>query len=164
MIRYFSYGSNMSLPRLLARAPSASRIATGLLKSHSLRFHKFGQDGSAKCDALQTGDPEHYVIGVLFEIDRQDKTSLDRVEGLGQGYAQKDVCIELPGGETVAAFTYYATHTAPGLQPYSWYLEHVLRGARQNTLPGEYIRMIEAVVALTDPDPARHEQELSIYV
>jgi hypothetical protein len=47
--------------------------------------------------------------------------------------------------------------------PLDWYREHVLRGARENNLPGAYIRSIEAIEAMADDDAIRREKELSIY-
>ena len=50
------------------------------------------------------------------------------------------------------------------LNPYNWYKEHVLRGARENNLPHDYISIIEKIESLPDPDMDRHEQELAIYI
>jgi hypothetical protein len=61
------------------------------------------------------------------------------------------------------AFTYYATNIDPDLKPLDWYKEHVIRGARENELPIEYIRTIEAVDFVEDSDVERHDEELSIY-
>jgi len=68
-MHYFSYGSNMSIKRLLSRVPSAKKIAIGKLEMHQLTFHKkSSNDRSAKCDANETANPEHYIHGVLFDI------------------------------------------------------------------------------------------------
>jgi hypothetical protein len=69
-MKYFAYGSNMSLARLQARTPSARRLGTAVLESHDLRFHKAGKDGSGKCDVVHTGGAE-CVYGVLYEIDAE---------------------------------------------------------------------------------------------
>ena len=63
----------------------------------------------------------------------------------------------------VEAFSYYATHIDVGLKPLCWYKEHVLRGAMENNLPEDYIRMIEAIEHIDDVDTERRESELSIY-
>lgn len=55
-MKYFAYGSNMSLLRLWQRVPSAVRIGVFTLQGHQLRFHKLGKDGSGKCDAYQTNN------------------------------------------------------------------------------------------------------------
>ncbi len=160
---YFSYGSNMSTRRLLHRVPSAKKVDVGTLEKHELKFHKIGQDGSAKCDAFETGDPDHELYGVVFLISEQEKPLLDRKEGLGNGYEQKEVKILLNNGTIIEAFTYYATHINPALKPFEWYKEHVLRGARENDLPVAYIRDIENIDPIRDPDTKRYDDELSIY-
>jgi len=160
---YFSYGSNMSARRLRARAPSARKIDTGILEAHQLVFHKHGKDGSAKCDVRHSGDPAHFVIGVLYEIHPDDMPELDRIEGLGSGYETKDVLIRLDDGSPVEAFTYYATRINADLKPFDWYKEHVLAGARENAFPEKYIRAIEKIEFVEDTDVERRSRELSIY-
>lgn len=163
-MHYFSYGSNMSIRRFLDRVPSANRVGTGILEMHVLKFHKVStKDGSAKCDASETGIPGHLVYGVVFHISEREKPDLDKEEGLGYGYGEKDVLIKLENGSSLRAFTYYATSIDPALRPLDWYREHVLRGARENALPEEYIRMIEAIEYDEDPDIERREKELFIY-
>jgi hypothetical protein len=161
---YFSYGSNMAPERLQARVPSAEPLQRAWLPEHQLRFHKHSRvDGSAKCDACHTGDPGHLVHGLLYRMRAAEKAVLDRAEGLGSGYEIKQVSLLLPRGGEVTAFTYYATDIHPSLQPYRWYREHVLRGARYAGLPPEYIEAIAAIEAVADPDRLRHERELAIY-
>jgi len=162
-ILYFAYGSNMSTPRLRARVPSARKTAVATLARHRLVFHKVSLDGSAKCDALETGDPLDVVHGVVFELPLVEQPALDHVEGLGQGYGSKRVSVSLPGGDTIEVFTYCATHTDSALRPYTWYREHVLRGAREHGLPADYIAVIESVPALTDTDSQRQARELALY-
>jgi gamma-glutamylcyclotransferase len=162
-VYYFSYGSNMSLKRLRARTPSARRIGAGVLEEHRLVFHKSGRDDSAKCDAHHSGHAEHFVFGVLYEIHPDEKPELDKAEGLGSGYETKDILIRLDDGSSVEAFTYYATHIDARLKPFDWYVEHVLIGARENSLPEEYVEIIEAIEFVEDEDIERRKRELSIY-
>ena len=163
-MRFFSYGSNMSISRLLDRVSSASKLGAAILTQHQLKFHKVGRkDGSAKCDASETGDPEHVIHGVVFQISKADKSKIDREEGLGHGYEEKDVLVQMRDGSIVQAFTYYATNIDSNLKPLDWYKEHVMRGARENSLPEEYIRRIEAIDSIRDKDAQRREKELAIY-
>ena len=45
-MKYFAYGSNMSLARLQERVPSARKLEIVTLKNHQLRFNMSGTDGS----------------------------------------------------------------------------------------------------------------------
>ncbi len=162
---YFSYGSNMSSRRLLQRAPSATFVAVASLVAHELRFHKISNtDGSAKCDAFETGENDHLVYGVLYQMSSADKGLLDLAEGLGHGYDEKIVQVTSPDDELLQATTYYATNIDPTLRPYHWYKEHVVRGAWENGLPAQYVEWISGVNSITDPQPQRHEKELAIYL
>ncbi|SFR64637.1 AIG2-like family protein [Marinobacter daqiaonensis] len=158
----FTYGSNMSRARLQARLPSARPFAVATLPGHRLRFHKRARDGSAKCDAERTRNPEDRVIGVIYEIADDEKPDLDRYEGLGFGYEQKMVELETAWGHA-QAWMYYAADIDPSLKPYRWYREHVLIGAREHDLPPDYIARIEAVESVDDPDVKRSHRELAIY-
>ncbi|MDK9557843.1 gamma-glutamylcyclotransferase family protein [Marinobacter sp. M216] len=163
-MKYFSYGSNMSIKRISARVPSAVFDTVAILNGHNLKFRKISRrDTSAKCDIAESSNETDIVWGVVFEIDHSGKAALDRVEGLGYGYEQKQVELVGTDGATFSAFTYYATDIDENLKPYTWYVEHVLRGARENDLPAGYIAFIEEVGSIQDPDRDRHEQELSIY-
>jgi len=160
---YFSYGSNMSMQRLSTRITGFSNLGIATLCRHDLRFHKVSKNnGGGKCDIFKTNDPKHFVLGVVYRIDPIEKPELDRFEGLGSGYEEKQVSIEM-NGKIISAFTYYATNIKPELKPLNWYKEHVVRGARENELPEEYIQQIEIVESFEDEDGERHQRELAIY-
>lgn len=162
-VLYFSYGSNMSRQRIKQRIASAEFLSVATLAGHRLLFHKWGTDRSGKCDACCTEKQSDSVIGVVYEIDPEEKPTLDRIEGLGYGYAEKTVELRGPDGRPMRAFTYCALKIDPNLKPYHWYKEHVLRGAEAAKLPPEYVESIRAVESIDDPDPARRLEELSIY-
>lgn len=160
---YFAYGSNMSGRRLEARVPVVRTVGVGRLDGHRLCFHKHGGDGSAKCDIVLTGVREDAVYGVVYEIETPAKLKLDRVEGLGHGYAEKQVSVAVANGTELQAVTYYALKIDAMLSPYHWYKAHVLIGARENGLPDEYIRMIEAIDSRHDYRHSRWQKEMAIY-
>jgi hypothetical protein len=162
-LKYFAYGSNMSLQRLLQRTPSARPLGRYALPAHELRFHKIGRDGSGKCDAFHTGSAHNTVLGVLYQLAREEKPLLDRVEGLGNGYREDTVTVYCHDGQPEQCFCYFATHTDNSLAPYTWYKRHVLVGAREAALPPAYIGKIARVQALRDPDGERDKTQLAIH-
>jgi len=138
-------------------------LAGARLDQHTLTFHKKGKDGTGKCDAVFTNCKSDVVFGVVFEITTAEKIELDGYEGLKTGYEQKSVLVFTHDGQALEAVTYYATDIDPAVKPYTWYKEHVLRGAREHSLPPDYICTISAIEAISDPSNARNEKELSIY-
>lgn len=160
---YFAYGSNMSTPRLHERVISAIPVFMGKLIKHQLKFHKKSKDGSGKCDIEFTNNDNDIVYGVVYRVNVSDKIVLDNFEGLGNGYDEKQVSIQDSVGTFVVATTYFAKNIDPSLSPYSWYKEHVLRGAHEHGLPMAYIDKIDGFLAIQDNDIERHSKELSIY-
>lgn len=153
----FAYGSNMLTRRLSERVPSARPVTVAILSGYELRWHKVSQDRSGKCDVVKVDTPQAKFVGVVHEILVSEKADLDAAEGLGNGYAEKQVTLEAEGGE-VQAQTYYATNVESSQVPYTWYKALVLAGARQHGLPEEYISAIEAVAAKADANASRAEK------
>jgi len=150
----FAYGSNMLTAWLRARVPSAVAIGVGRLFAHVLKWHKPSRDGSGKCDAEATGRADDFVWGVLFDLDATEKPALDRAEGLGNGYVERQLEINT-GRNIVRAFAYIATAKDPSLRPYHWYKAFVVAGAIEHGLPREYLEILEDVPSVPDPDRER---------
>ena len=160
---YFAYGSNMSARRLQARAPSAELIGRAEVMGFRLTFDKFSRrDGSGKADCEKTRDPTDQVLGGLYRVNAADRDALDAAEGAGFGYEATDIVVQSRDGPR-RALTYLATDKRPGLTPYTWYLRHVVEGARELGLPMDYVTQIERVPALSDPNPEREAREFAIY-
>lgn len=162
---YLAYGSNMHPARLRARVPSASAAGVICLPGWHLHFHKRGQDGSAKCNIRPAARSADRVHAVLYRIAAGHKPRLDEAEGLGNGYELAHLDIDGHG----RAFFYVAsaTHIDAGLQPYHWYKQYVLAGARHHALPAGYCAQITAVASMADPDlqrRARHRQVLAQFL
>lgn len=148
---YFAYGSNLYLPRMQGRVPSAMPVSVGRLPDHRLAFDKLGGDGSTKCTIHE--DADDTVWGVVYRIDADDRPALDAAEG--EGYEVTDIRVATP--ETwLDCFTYRALPEWIGRGwPYAWYRDLVLAGARNHALPADYIAPMTAITAIPDPDPAR---------
>lgn len=153
----------MSSGRLVDRVPSAEHVGVARLESHRLVFHKKGKDGSAKCDAQHTGNPEDFIFGVVYSLPETEKVLLDQKEGLGHGYDEKQVLVQATQGEWLEAVTYFALKVDPDLKPFHWYKQHVLIGARENGLPADYIQWIDSVSSIEDNHPDRYDSEMAIY-
>lgn len=138
------------------RAPSARPVSAAALRGHALMFHKRASDGSAKCNVIHSEEAGSTVHGVVFAISEHEIAALHRAEGVGRGYNTTQVRVDSPA-ETLTAFSYAADpdHVEPALLPYTWYKALVLAGARQHRLPEVYVREIERVKAVPDPDPGR---------
>ena len=160
-LHYFAYGSNLHPARLRARVPSAEVVEVAVLPDRALRFCKRSEDGSAKCTLV----PElgSRAFGAVYRIDEADKPLLDCIEGLGQGYDEAWQWLPLNDG-VVRVFHYVATddYIDRSLQPYHWYKNLVLAGARRHGFPGPYLGTIEKIASIEDPDPSRRAKNEAI--
>jgi gamma-glutamylcyclotransferase len=164
IVKYFSYGSNMSLNRLAFRIKNPEPLGAFYLPMYDLRFHKISKkDKSGKCDSYFTGCNTDVVWGRLYDIAESSKAELDRYEGVGLGYIDKIVTVYDSDESPEQALTYIATNIDVSLKPYTWYKTHVLFGAKEANLPDAYIQKIKLIDAVVDCDTARELNELSVY-
>mgnify|MGYP001545987034 FL=1 len=149
---YAAYGSNLHPQRLRERIRSATLRGTGFLRKYTLKFHKRGQDQSAKCGITDCGQGLHVAV---YEVEAADRKVLDSIEGVGKGYDVDELSV--PGFGR--CFTYVASHTHidEWLHPFDWYREMVLLGCRQHAFPEPYCEQIAALPVIEDPDQARRE-------
>ena len=157
----FAYGSNMLGARILQRIPGAKLVGRGILRSYELKWHKVGQDGSGKCDVVSVNDRCSVVHGVVYALSSHEKELLDRFEGLGSGYDERNVEVEMTGTR-VSAWIYHATNIDSSLLPFTWYRALVAAGAREHGLPAEYVGHILAVSARDDDNEARARSHFAL--
>jgi hypothetical protein len=164
LIRYYlAYGSNLLTARLRARTPSAHPLGVVSITGYSLRFHKIGTDGSAKCDAFRTDDPRDLLWGVVYGMDPAEQPILDRIEGVGSGYALETMRLTL-GGRPIEAFTYLVEpgYIDADLRPFHWYKQFVYAGALEHGFAPDYAERIAASASVEDPDRARADRNRQI--
>lgn len=155
----FAYGSNMLTARLRERVASARPLGTACLSGFSLRWHKVSVDGSGKCDLVEDATPGACAWGVVFAIESAQMGALNKAEGLGNGYASREVSVML-GGVTLVAQAYVATQSDAAYLPYDWYKALVVAGAREHELPPDYVTLLEAQPCKFDTNERRRQKHL----
>lgn len=158
-IMYIAYGSNLHPVRLRKRCKSANLVATGMLRQRRLAFHKRGAGQSGKCNALETSDPNTTVWVAIFRIAESDKPNLDKAEGLGHGYHEESLDVEV-GERVIHGTAYIADSDAidDHLVPFDWYREMVMLGAEYHDFPQAY-RDSMPTGSIKDPKPTRASVE-----
>lgn len=150
------------LPRRIEqRLGNCESIGIVSLDGYVLRFHKRGRDGSGKCDAFHTGDPQDALYGVVYALTEKQRDMLDEFEG--PGYLCRDVSVRMHS-QIITAYAYVARseHVDADLRPFHWYKSIVLAGARAHALPSKYIERIESVDSMPDPDIGRDSHHLAM--
>lgn len=149
---YFAYGSNMLPARLQTRCTSARVIGTAMATGYDLEFSKLSNDGSGKATLVAAANVS--TPGILFEIDKCDRTELDRAEG--PGYERMDdFSAETGTGKRITATTYIASTTHRQLKPFDWYLALVIAGAQHHALGDEHMERLRLIEHLIDEDHSR---------
>ena len=149
---YAAYGSNLHPLRLAKRISSAEFVGTGFLPDWSLHFHKRGADGSGKGNVLSGGEGVHIAI---FEISADDKLILDGIEGVGYSATLLDV----PTFGECVSYVADESHIDGTLEPYDWYKQLVLIGAKTHCFPASYLNRIESIATCEDPDSERRKKQ-----
>ncbi|MGB8360996.1 MAG: GNAT family N-acetyltransferase [Acidimicrobiia bacterium] len=134
---YFAYGSNLWVPQLRSRCPSATPRRTGVLDGWRLVCDKPSADGSAKFN-IRPAEGES-VRGVIYQIDDGERQRLDEAE---PRYTPIGADID---GERVLTYTFEGEPYRA--DPFDWYLAIALAGAAQHGL-GEDVSAFPGV-----PDP-----------
>ena len=154
-MKYFAYGSNMLKERLRARVCGALALSKVCMLGYQVRFHKRSEDGSGKCNLIETGSHEDRVYGVVFEISKEQLEKLDVTEGHGKGYAHKYIPLPNRPAENALAYVAEPKYIDDELSPYRWYHGLVIAGAEQNGLPVNYIEELRKQGWKEDPKPNR---------
>lgn len=158
-VYYLAYGSNLHPLRLVARVPSARVVGVVEMPGYQLAFHKRSIDGSGKCLIYTEQGEHHKMYGVLYEFDASEKGELDKLEGKGKGYIDQAVNFSL-NDKPYTPYTYVAqtTHIDASLDPFHWYKDLVLMGARYHGLPADYVASIAATPSKPDFDIKRKQE------
>jgi len=158
-MKVFAYGSNINLNRIRARVPSARKINNAVLSGYQLQFNKKSNDGSSKATISSSADKEDRVWGVLYEIDQAEKSNLDVAEGLGKGYNELMLTLDVDGYK-VQASAYVADQNFidDELVPYDWYIDYILLGAKQNAFPEYYIEKLQKINSKKDLNIDRNKK------
>lgn len=101
--------------------------------------------GTGVADILP--DPHGAVWGALYELKRSQLELLDRKESLGSGYEHLDVVVHTGDGALHHAMAYSViTKTPSEIRPSLAYVQGLVQGAHERSLPDDYVASLEAFV------------------
>lgn len=138
---YFAYGSNMNRAQVRQRAgePAEERLAR--LENFELNFDKIARGGTGTGNiAAAEGRVVH---GVLYRLTEEQLKKLDRFEGVPEHYRRSEVNVLDAEGRKIAAQVYLARKVRRGLKPDRAYLQRIIDGAVEHSLPGDYIEQLK---------------------
>jgi gamma-glutamylcyclotransferase len=128
-MKYFAYGSNLSLRQMRERCPQARRLCSARLPNWTLLFTggSRSQSGGTATIRLQQGQQ---VLGGVYEIDAACLRSLDTHEGYPSVYDRMNVIVFNDLGDAIEAVTYFKKGRAVEAAPSQSYLAIIREGYR----------------------------------
>ena len=152
---YFAYGSNMHLAQMKKRCPSAKFVCRAKLPSHRLAFTlKSLERGCGVADVMI--DDAKDIWGVVYEFPENELKDLDKDESFRPGRPddQNEYTREnhsaWPDGDAKRPLLVWLYRGHPQLDPplpSCDYKRLIVEGARQWTLPADYICELESIQA-----------------
>jgi gamma-glutamylcyclotransferase (GGCT)/AIG2-like uncharacterized protein YtfP len=145
-MEYFAYGANMSAAVMDATGIAHRFISAACLPDHRFAFMRRSvRTGTGVADIIS--DPRAEVWGALYELTDEQIMPLDEKEGRGRWYEREDVLVRTPDGRSRQAMAYVVIRKEPvEISPSLAYLSGLLNGARERSLPSDYIIGLEAMI------------------
>ncbi|KAM9575377.1 gamma-glutamylcyclotransferase [Guaruba guarouba] len=145
---YYAYGSNLLRERLLLSNPSAALHGLARLQDFKLEFgHHQGRTSSVWHGGTATivQSPGDEVWGVVWKMNTSNLSSLDKQEGVEAGiYVPIEVNVQTQAGEVLTCRSYQMQDYVCG-PPSPQYKKVICMGAKQNGLPADYQKKLEAI-------------------
>jgi hypothetical protein len=120
---YIAYGSNLNLPQMAFRCPTAKVVGTSEIKDYELLFRGSRSSAVATVEPLQGSS----VPVLLWKLKDRDLQALDHYEGYPNFYRKELLPVEL-NGKTASAMVYIMNGGHPFGAPSDYYLNTILEG------------------------------------
>ena len=125
---YIAYGSNMNLNQMDYRCPHSNVIGNGKLIGWKLVFN-------IHADVIETKNMNDEVPVVLWDINDNDWSMLDRYEGYPNYYVKRIVDVVTDDGKIVEAVVYVMADNRKGIcPPDEYYFNTILTGYNDNNI------------------------------
>jgi len=142
---YFAYGSNLHVQQITARTKlpftAGEHCQRAYLPNYQFAFNMRSEDGEYFANLTWPG------VGVPGVIYRCDAGAFEKLDVCETGYERREVVVTTEAQEEVTAWVYLALpeNARSRGRPNPAYLQVILTGAREQGLPAEHIRQIEAL-------------------
>lgn len=147
---YIAYGSNLNLPQMAFRCPTAKVIGASEIKDYELLFRGGRRGAVATVEPLKNSS----VPVLLWKLKDRDLQALDHYEGYPSFYRKEILPVELKG-KAVSAMVYIMNDGHPFGAPSGYYLNTILEGYHSAGFDTDFLdRAVEKSIQL-----AREQQE-----
>ena len=137
---YFGYASNLKVSTIEERiGDKIQDYIQGRLIDYGFRFNRKNSDGTARANIIASESED--VFGVLYQIDQKYRDVLLKTE---PGYQLIDITVETEQGN-INAVTFISDADDEDIYPAGEYLNSILTGAKEHSLPAEYTDFIRSL-------------------
>nr|XP_033785952.1 gamma-glutamylcyclotransferase isoform X1 [Geotrypetes seraphini] len=159
---YFAYGSNLLRERVLLGNAAATFYSAARLQDFKLAFGNIQGRTSSRWhggSATIVQSPGDEVWGVVWQMNKDSLSTLDEQESVAYGfYVPIEIIVHTEEGNKLICRCYQMKDPvfAPPSPQYKWV---ICMGAKQNNLPAEYQKKLEAIETnnYTGPLPVMEE-------
>lgn len=120
-----AYGSNLNLPQMASRCPTAKVIGASEIKDYELLFRGGRGRSVATVEPLKGAK----VPVLVWSLQERDLQALDHYEGYPHLYRKEILDLELERG-TLSAMVYVMNEVRPYGSPSDYYLTAIMEGYR----------------------------------
>jgi gamma-glutamylcyclotransferase len=145
-VKYFAYGSNMSLTVMTANCRRHRFLGVARLADHRLMFNRRSvRTGTGVADVVPAKGTN--VWGALYELDDEDLPAIDRKEGYDWAYTREPLAVQLcDDGSEHLALTYTVRRKEPTeVRPSPEYLDGLINAGRELGLPEGYQQFLDGL-------------------
>ena len=147
---YIAYGSNLNLPQMAFRCPTAKVVGVSEIKDNELLFRGSRSSAVATVEPFQGSS----VPVLLWKLKDQDLQALDHYEGYPSFYRKELLPVEL-NEKTASAMVYIMNDGHPFGAPSDYYLNTILEGYHTSGFDTDFLeRAVEKSIRL-----AQEQQE-----
>lgn len=151
---YIAYGSNLNLPQMAFRCPTAKVAGISKIKDYELLFRGGGNCSVATVEPLKASS----VPVLLWTLKGKDVQALDRYEGYPYLYRKEILDVELKG-KTVPAMIYLMNDGHPFGSPSDNYLNTIMEGYKSAGFDTEFLEQaVEKSIRLAEQQEEEYQQ------
>ena len=132
---YIAYGSNLNLPQMAGRCPTAKVVGVSEMTDWRLLFRGPHEGAVATVEPFKGGG----VPVLVWEITAADEAALDRYEGWPFLYRKETVKVKL-NGKAVEAMVYTMNEGRPLGKPSLYYYSIIFDGYQAQGFDVEILR------------------------
>jgi gamma-glutamylcyclotransferase (GGCT)/AIG2-like uncharacterized protein YtfP len=144
-MKYFAYGSYMSLDFMRELCPSVHFVMLAQLPNFHIEFRRYSEEYQGGVSSIIQA-PGEMIKGVLYDVDEKEFGPLDILESVPQGVYRRDTFLVFgEDGQWHHAQLYRLTNPAGPYAPAPKYLDQMIAGAKEHGLDPEYTAKLVAL-------------------